>query len=186
MSHFFSTRQQLLTSDDYMSLERQWKLASRKHACSHTEESFTEGQPFYTAIFWDLEDGDFRREDYCEEAWEKLSVGLKPFSYWRSLYEPPCADPKKQDAVDKEDAEAALKRMISENDPSTEKTCFLLALMLERKKIFKQIDAQEKDGQRLVIYKRRKTEEIFIVPDPGLELAEVPGIQAEVLALMPH
>lgn len=168
-----------------MSLERQWKLASRKHACSHTEEAFTEGQPFYTAIFWDTEEGEFRREDYCEAAWEELSDGFEPFSFWQSLYEPPSAECKRQDAVDKEDAEAALKRMISENDPATEKTRYLLALMLERKKILIQIDAQEKDGIRLIIYKRRKTEEIFIVPDPGLELAEVPGIQAEVLAMMP-
>ncbi len=168
-----------------MSLERQWKLAARKHACSHTEEAFTEGQPFYTAIFWDQGEGEFRREDYCESAWEELSDGFQPFSFWRSLYEPPSSDPKKQDAVDKEDAEAALKRMIAENDPATEKTRYLLALMLERKKILLQIDAQDKDGQRLVIYKRRKTEEIFIVPDSGIELAEVAGIQAEVLALMP-
>ena len=168
-----------------MSLERQWKLASRKHACSHTEEAFSEGQPFYTAIFWDTEEGEFRREDYCESAWDELGESLEPFSYWRSHYEPPVADPKKQEVVDKEDAEAALKRMITENQPETEKTRYLLALMLERKKILQQIDAQEKDGQRLIIYKRRKTEEIFIVPDPGLELEEVPRIQAEVLAMMP-
>ncbi|MFT4639562.1 MAG: hypothetical protein ACI8T1_002887 [Verrucomicrobiales bacterium] len=168
-----------------MSLERQWKLASRKHACSHTEEPFQEGQPFYTAIFLDEENGEFRREDYSEPAWDELHEDFQPFSFWRSLYEPPSADLKKKDAVDKEDAEEALKRMISENDPATEKTRYLLALMLERKKILQQIDSQEKDGVRLIIYKRRKTEEIFIVPDPGLELDEVPRIQAEVLAMMP-
>lgn len=168
-----------------MSLERQWKLASRKHACSLTEEPFSEGQAFYTAIFWDEEDGEFRREDFSEEAWEEKKEALSPFSFWRSLYEPPTPDQKRQDAVGKEDAEEALKRMISENDPSTIKTRYLLAIMLERKKILQQIDAQEKDGQQLVIYKRRKTEEIFIVPDPGLELDEIPRIQAEVLALMP-
>ncbi len=168
-----------------MSLERQWKLAARKHACSHTEQPFEEGQPFYTAIFWDEEEGGFRREDYCEQAWEELHETFKPFSFWRSLYEPPSADGKKQEAVDQEDAEAALKRMISENDPETEKTRYLLALMLERKRILQQIDMQEKDGQDLIIYKRRKTEEIFIVADPGLQLDEVPRIQAEVLAMMP-
>ncbi len=168
-----------------MSLERQWKISSRKHACSHTEERFEEGQPFYTAIFWDEEEGEFRREDFSETAWEELKDSFQPFSFWKSFYEPPVPDAKKQDVVAKEDAETTLKRMIEENDPTTEKTRFLLALMLERKKILQQIDAQEKDGKRLVIYKRRKTEEIFIVPDPGLELDEVPRIQAEVLAMMP-
>ncbi len=168
-----------------MSLERQWQLATRKHACSHTEEPFVEGQPFYTALFWDEEEGEFRREDYCLQAWEELQDSLSPFSYWRSEYEPPVPDQKRQDAVDKEDAEAALKRMISEDEPATEKTRYLLALMLERKKILQQIDVQEKDGKRLIIYKRRKTEEIFIVADPGLELDEIPRIQAEVLAMMP-
>ena len=168
-----------------MSLERQWKLSSRKHVCSHTEEPFKEGQPFYTAIFWDEEEGEFRREDYGEAAWTELHEGFTPFSFWRSLYEPPSSDPKKQDVVDKEDVETALKRMIEENDPATEKTRYLLALMLERKKILKQIDAQEKDGRRLVIYCRRKTEEIYIVPDPGLEISEIANLQAEVLDMMP-
>jgi hypothetical protein len=168
-----------------MSLERQWRIASRKHACSHTEEAFVEGQPFHTALFWDDEEGEFRREDYCEEAWETLKDSFAPFSHWRSEYEPPSQDQKRQDAVDKEDAEAALKRMITENDPATEKTRYLLALMLERKKILIPIDSQEKEGRRLVVYKRRKTEEIFVVSDPGLELDEIPRIQAEVLAMMP-
>ena len=168
-----------------MSLERQWKLSSRKHACSHTEEAFTEGQPFYTAIFWDEEEGEFRREDYCESAWNELEKGFKPFSFWRSLYEPPTPDANKQDVVDKEDAETALKRMIDENDPATENTRHLLALMLERKKILKQIDAQEKDGRRLVIYCRRKTQEIYIVSDPGLGLDEIASLQAEVIDMIP-
>jgi len=168
-----------------MSLERQWKLSSRKHACSHTEEAFTEGQPFYTAIFWDEEEGEFRREDYCESAWNELEKGFKPFSFWRALYEPPTPDANKQDVVDKEDAETALKRMIDENDPATENTRHLLALMLERKKILKQIDAQEKDGRRLVIYCRRKTQEIYIVPDPGLGLDEIASLQAEVIDMIP-
>lgn len=169
-----------------MSLERQWKLSSRKHACAHTGEPFSEGQPFYTAIFWDEEQGEFRREDFSLDAWEELKEEVQPFSFWKSHYESPETDSKRQDAVDKEDAEEALKRMIHENNPATEKTRYLLALMLERKKILQQIDSQEKDGQRLVIYKRRKTEEIFIVPDPGLQLDEISSIQGEVLSMMPH
>ena len=107
------------------------------------------------------------------------------FSFWRALYEPPTPDANKQDVVDKEDAETALKRMIDENDPATENTRHLLALMLERKKILKQIDAQEKDGRRLVIYCRRKTQEIYIVPDPGLGLDEIASLQAEVIDMIP-
>ena len=168
-----------------MSFERQWKLAGHRRACSHTGEPFREGQPSYTAIFWDAEEGAFRREDYSEEAWDALHESLQPFSCWHGLYEPPSADHKRRDAVDKEDAEETLKRLISKNDAATEKTRYLLAVMLERKKILQQIGAREKDGQRLIIYRRRKTEEIFIITDPGLQLDEVPHIQSEVLATMP-
>lgn len=168
-----------------MSFERQWKLSSRKRACSHTGEPFEEGQPFYTAIFWNEEAGEFQREDYSEFAWEIIHEDIEPFSFWRSIYEPPSADNKPHDVVDKDDAESLLRHMIEENDPETLKTRYLLALMLERKKILIPIDAQDKDGQRLIIYKRRKTEEIFIVPDPNLEIQEIPAIQAEVLAMLP-
>ena len=168
-----------------MSLERQWKLSTRRKVCAHTQEAFEEGQPFHTAIFWNDEAGEFQREDYSEFAWDLIQDDIKPFSFWRSLYEPPGADNKKVDVVNKDDAESILRHMIEENDPETEKTRYLLALMLERKKILVPIDSQQKDDKHYVIYKRRKTEEIFIVVDPNLEIQEIPMIQEEVFSMLP-
>ena len=168
-----------------MSLERQWKLSTRKPYCSHTGEAFEEGRPFYTAIFWNDEAGEFQREDYTEFAWNIIRDDIMPFSFWRSTFEPPSPENRRNEVVDKDDAESILRHMIEENDPETVKTRYLLALILERKKILVPIDSQDKDGQRYIIYKRRKTEEIFIVVDPNLEMQEIPAIQDAVFAALP-
>lgn len=168
-----------------MSLERQWKLSSRKSICSECERGFQEGDPFHTAIFWNDAEGEYHRKDFCEACWKAIEEDVDAFSFWKSVYEPPATDNKKKEALEKEDAESLLKRLIEENDPASEKTRFILALMLERKKIFQQIDAQDKNGQKLLIFKRRKTEEIYIVPDLDLKMDELVAIQTEVIEMLP-
>lgn len=168
-----------------MSLERQWKLSQRKPVCSHDGQPFQVGAPFYTAIFWDDQVGEFRREDYSEESWKAIREQASPFSFWRSIYENLDDDGKKSEAVGKEDAESTLRRLLEENEPGTERTRYFLALLLERKKILQQIDSQEQDGRRFIIFRRRRTEEVFIIPDPNLSLEELPAVQEEVMALLP-
>lgn len=168
-----------------MSLERQWKLSNRKSICSECERGFHEGDTFHTAIFWNDAEGEYQRKDFCEACWKAIEEDVDAFSCWKSTYEPPSTDGKKKDAVQKEDAESLLKRLIEENDPASEKTRFILALMLERKKIFQQIDAHDRNGQKLLIFKRRKTEEIYIVPDLDLKMDELVAIQTEVIEMLP-
>jgi hypothetical protein len=56
----------------------------------------------------------------------------------------------------------------------------VLAAMLERKRILKQIQTEQKEEGRVLIYEHAKTGDVFVVPDPQLRLDELGGVQAEV------
>ncbi len=56
--------------------------------------------------------------------------------------------------------------------------------MLERKRILKQIQAENGEQGRVLIYEHIKSGDVFVVPDPQLHLDELGGVQAEVMSLM--
>ena len=160
-----------------------WKIKSRSLSCSETEQKFEETEPFYTAIFEDPDGDGFVRKDYTEESWNKLVGSLKPFSFWRSTFEAP-PPPEDKDVAKKETAESLLRRLIEEDASNTENARYILAIMLERKKILHQMEAKPVKGGRLLIYERHKTGEAFIVKDPQLKLEEIESLQEEINALL--
>lgn len=164
---------------------QEWKIKGRSHACCVTGEPFTENEPFFTALFEDDSDEDgFIRRDYSVAAWQQERPNLHPFSHWRSTYEPPSSEPVRRDVVERESAESLLRRLIEEDDPLTDNTRFILALMLERRKILRETDTRSLGSTRLRIYEHAKTGEVFIVRDPELKLDQLDSIQREVGSLL--
>jgi len=60
----------------------------------------------------------------------------------------------------------------------------VLALMLERKKQLRQVDAKETEDGPLLIYEHAKSGEVFFIPDPELRLDELEPVQEEVSLLL--
>jgi len=145
-----------------------------------TGRPFLEGENFYTLLF---RDGDgFRRQDLSEEAWQQRNENLQPFSFWRTRFEPPAAGPP--ETLPKETAEELFRRLVAAGDHANANACYVLAAMLERKKILKQIQTEERDRGRVLIYEHAKSGDVFVVPDPQLHLDELDAVQAEVAALL--
>lgn len=139
-----------------------------------------------TALFY-AEDGEgFERRDFSEPSWAEISeaLGQEPFSVWKSEYEAPPPPKEEPDVVEKESAEALLRRLIDEDEPHTENARFILALMLERKKQLKQTDTNHTGTSKLLIYEHANGGDVFIVRDPELSLKEVEKVQAEVAELL--
>jgi hypothetical protein len=62
---------------------------------------------------------------------------------------------------------------------------YLLAVMLERKRILKEVEVKRaEDGALTRIYEHGKSGEVFVVPDPQLRLDEIEQVQDEVAALL--
>ena len=162
-----------------------WKIKSRSGVCHHTEKAFEDEEPFYTCIFNDPESAGFIRRDFSVDAWEEVSEQLepKPFSFWKSVYKPPETG-KKDEPIKQNSIEAMLHRMIEEGRSETENTRYILALMLERKKILIPTEVKETENNSLLFYEHKDTGAVYIVADPQLHLEEVGEVQEEVAKLL--
>lgn len=160
-------------------LANEWAIKHRSDVCATTQRQFAAGEYFYTLLFRDTE--GFRREDLSEEAWQTRNENIRPFSFWKSRYEPtPAAPPE---TLARENAEQLFRRLTSSENPPPN-ACYVLAAMLERKKILKQVKTEQTENGRVSIYEHRENGDVFIVPDPGLRLDELESVQKEVADLL--
>lgn len=159
-----------------------YSIKSRSHTCHVTEEAFQEEQPFIAAIFPDPESSGYLRRDYSVEAWENREEEEEPFSFWRSHYKPPVKEEKTE--VTPQDPESLFAKLVEEDEEHTENARFILAAMLERKKIIRETDTQQLPTGLLRIYENRKSGDVFIIKDPQIALADVESIQEEVQQLL--
>lgn len=160
-------------------LANEWAIKHRSDVCTATQQPFAPGEYFYTLLFREAE--GFRREDLTEEAWANRNENIQPFSFWKSRYEPvPAAPPE---PLGKESAEELFRRLIASEAPPTN-ACYVLAVMLERKRVLKQIKAEQAGAERTLIYEHAGSGDVFIVPDPNLRLDEIESVQDEVSDLL--
>lgn len=159
-------------------LPNDWAIKHRADACAATQRAFEPGEYFYTLLFRD--EAGFRREDLSEEAWKNRNENIQPFSFWKTRYEPL---PVETEPLGKENAEQLFRRLIASEDPPAN-ACYVLAAMLERKRVLKQIKTESAEKGRLLIYEHGATGDVFIVPDPGLRLDELESVQNEVAQLL--
>lgn len=162
-------------------LTSEWAIKHRSDACAATHRPFGPGEYFYTLLFRNA-DG-FRREDLSEEAWATRNENIRPFSFWKTRYEPAPLTPP--EPLAKDTAEQLFRRLLSsENAPAN--ACYVLAVMLERKRVLKQIKIEDVPNGRMLIYEQAASGDVFIVADPQLRLDEVETVQNEVASLLRH
>ncbi|SRR5579862_2025652 len=158
----------------------EWDIKSRADCCALTNQPFAEGEFFYTLLFRNKE--GFSRQDISEAAWAARNDNIQPFSFWRSKFEPP--PPAPPEPLAKETAEDLLRRYMAEGDGAHASARYILAVMLERKRILKQIDVRQAGGVKTLIYENAKTGEVFVIPDPELRMEQIDAVQKEVAALL--
>lgn len=167
-----------------MPLPESWHIRSRSRACAATERPFEDGEAIVTALFPDPESSGYLRQDFALEAWQaRGDGGEKPFSCWKSVYQAPAAG-ERQDAFKKESPEDLLRRLVEEEEDHTENVRYILAVMLERKKILRETDTQRTPSGILRVYEHRKLGDVFIVRDPDLPLDQIDLVQQEIFELL--
>ena len=163
-----------------------WNIQSRAHACEACGKLFADQEAFHTLLVDEIP--DLRRSDICESCWQKqYSEGARDrkgfVSYWQGVYETPPAAP---DPIKKETAETLLRKLIELNDPRYIPAGYILAVMLERKRILKVKEQLMRDGQRVFLYEQPKTGDLFTITDPNLQLDQLEQVQRDVAALLEH
>ena len=164
-----------------------WSIQSRSNRCEVSGEPFADGQPFFTLLYREKKDDTLLRRDVSEPVWRTLQhdpATPLPFCFWRSRFT--ASSSPSSEAFPKANAEGLLRRFLAENQPEQRRTTYILALMLERKKLLRPTETRQDDetGQKLLFYEHAKTGETFVVTDPGLRLDQIAGVQLEVTALL--
>ena len=163
----------------------EWNIQSRAHACEACTQPFADKQPYRTVLFEEAK--ELRRSDICEPCAEKSEDARQRkgfISIWNGTYEAPPAQPV--EAIQKDTAETVLRKLVEQNDPRYAAAGYILAVMLERKRILKVKEQIRRDGQRIFIYEHPKTGDIFTIADPGLHLDQLEQVQRDVASLLEH
>ncbi len=162
-------------------LPNEWAIKHRADSCAVTQRPFVPGEYFYTLLYHGA-DG-YRREDLSEEAWQSRNENIRPFSFWKSRYEPLPPKPAEPRAQGKCRATlsafdgvgfTACKRLLRPGGHARTKTCFETG---EDRRI-------PRWRGRVLIYEQGSTGDVFIVPDPQLRLDELENVQNEVAELL--
>ncbi|MDR1304618.1 MAG: hypothetical protein LBK76_05275 [Verrucomicrobiales bacterium] len=157
-------------------VETEWNIKARSPVCQATGRPFVADEVFHTMLL-DKPEG-LERLDWSEEAWQAQPPPALPLSCWKSVFKP--APPAPVEAVTREDAESELRRRLADLQPGDEKYAYLLALLLERKRILKARQKIDSGGRRCVVYEHAVTQETLLVPEVDFKLSELDALIAEL------
>ncbi len=161
--------------------DKEWNIKSRSEVCRICAHAFQNGQEFSTVLA--DEQGELVRNDVCDNCWDDDRFRSNSFSIWRSVVRFP--PPKSDGPLKKETSESLLRRLMETDEHSQRDVIFVLAVDLERRRIFEERDIELlEDGTKNRIYEHKKTGEVFIVHDPDLNLRELEDVQGRVLELL--
>ena len=162
-----------------------WNIQARAHACTACNQPFSDRQGLHTLLF-DEHAENLRRLDVCEACWQnQFSDGARQrkgfISHWQSVYEAPPPEP-----IHRENAQSLLRKLVEQSDARYAPAMFILAVMLERKRVFKVKEQIVREGRRVFIYEQPGTGDVFTIADPELRLDQLEQVQRDVAALLEH
>jgi hypothetical protein len=153
-----------------------WHVKSRSHQCASSGEAFAEGDCLMSRLV--LVGGEMVREDFKLEEWSPEKQA-KALFYWKTHYRLP--SPRKESTFKEENAEEIMREMLSQPDPLDVNTLFILAVLLERKRILIERGVQQDaEGRQVRIYEHKDSGESFLILDPELTFAQIGEVQEEV------
>jgi hypothetical protein len=164
-----------------------WNIQTRAHACATCGNPFADKAAYHTVLF--EKDRELQRMDICGACWQQEEAGAGAraregfISYWQGIFEAP---PPVTDLVRKETAESLLRKLIEANDPRHIPAGYILAVMLERKRVLKVKEQLVRDGKRTFVYEQASTGDLFTITDPDLQLSQLEQVQRDVAALLEH
>jgi len=161
-------------------LTQEWNIQSRALQCAVSGRPFEKGERVFSALYW--REGQYVRIDLGAEAWLARNDNIGPLSAWQTDFVPPA--PPEPETLRKDDAESLLRRLVGEDAPGTRNARYILALMLERKKVLRQLERQRQEGLSILVYEHLPSGEVWLIEDPGLKLGELTAVQDEVAHLL--
>ena len=151
----------------------EWDIQPRGQMCSACQQPFADKQTYHTLL--SISGAVYERRDLCTNCFTSRDGAI---SYWQAEYKMPAPPPP--EAIQKDTAETLLRKLVEAKDPAQASACYILAVMLERKRILRHRDTVED----ALIYEHAVTGESFTVPDPHLRLDQLEDVQRQVAELL--
>lgn len=162
----------------------EWHIQSRSRTCQVSHRDFEDKETYHTLLFHTRQ--GLERLDVCEEVYKRdYASGVQRdglISQWKGVYQAP--PPPEPDAVQKGNAESLLRELTALGDPQYATACYILAVMLERKRQLKVREQVRDDNGRFFVYEHPKTGEVFTIRDPELRLDQLMDVQVQVAELL--
>ena len=165
-----------------------WNIQSRTHVCQISGERFQDGDIYHTVLLDGGREG-LRRMDVSAGVWSEKFEGRAHeetgyISHWQGTYRVP--PPPPPEPIQKESAETLFRRLVELNDPRYTGAVYILAVMLERKRILKVQSDVRKDDERIFVYEHVRTKDVYPIAEVSLELDELDTVQQQVADLLEH
>jgi hypothetical protein len=161
-------------------MAQDWDIKPRGDCCERCETPFADQQPYHTVLFFGEE--GYARTDMCQTCWEQ-NAETSSYSAWQGVFRMP--PPPAEEPLKKETAETLLRKLMEDDDPGQKNVIYILAVMLERKRILVERSVQREGGEvRTRVYEHRETGESFLVPDPHLGFDALETVQEQVIAML--
>ena len=163
----------------------EWSSLKRAKRCLDCERAFLDGEDYYSLLF--LVDSVISRKDFCPACWRGVDSGKMELclSRWQGRYKAEIVK-QKEEPIAKSIVERLLRKYLHSDEPEHVNVCYILALLMERKKKLLARDTFVEPGssKRLIVYEIPKSGETFLVEDPGLDLSRSKEVQRQVKKLL--
>ncbi len=164
-------------------MNAEWNIRACADTCTACARKFSDRESLMSRLCFSEE--GYRREDLCLACWKDRDParGGGEVSAWGTTWRAP--KPKSPEPLKKETAESLLRELMELEDPAKGNVIFILAVMLERRRILAEKEVVlHPDGRKIRVYEHKQTGESFVVPDPQLRLKEIESVQREVMELL--
>ncbi len=164
-------------------MAHEWNIRPRGRGCVRCDKRFKSGEECLSLLL--TTDGGYERSDYCVPCWELSKEDVTPFSLWQGEFIESLPAAQRSEPLQRETAEALLRRLVALEDPANANVVYILAVMLERKKQLIERDTrQHETGGLLRIYEHRASGDTFVILDPQLQLDAIAEVQQQVVAML--
>ncbi len=156
-----------------------YSIRKRSQACDTCQQPFKEGEEVFSHLLFN--NSELNRLDLCKNC-AKPDKDQNFLSNWQIKFSKKFV--QKNNTIEKNKVETLLRDLIEKNDNNFS-VIYILAVMLERKKILIERAVQINEAhQKFRVYEHKYTSENFIILDPNLKLNELIDVQNEVIKIL--
>lgn len=145
--------------------------------CHITARELKPGECYWSALI-ETPSGQ-QRLDFSVEHWSGPPENA--IGYWRGRLPTAPVSTTARQVVSVESMRAALDNWIDSSDPLEKKLCYVLALLLMRRKALKLQDVEQIDGNDWLLIRPVRSKTIYRIADPQLSDDEASQLEDEVI-----